>query len=202
MSTPEGSALVPLFRSGTQLRVLGELAGDPEREWSIQELARTVSAPYATVWREVDRLRALGVVTARRTGSALQVRFDDSLPYAEPLRTLLAQSYGPLPQLAEQLGQVPGVVNARIYGSWARRYTGELGPTPRDIDVLVLVEPDADPLPVYQACTRVSEGAGTTVNATVLTSDAWETDHSAFADEVRSSPQVGLLGEEYGRVLS
>lgn len=201
MPAAQEVALTPLFRSDTQFKVLGELAGSPTREWSIQELASKVGAPYATVWREVNRLRDLGVVAERRAGSAVQIRFDDSVPYAAPLRQLLAQSYGPLPELADQLREVTGIADAYIYGSWARRYAGHRGPAPRDVDVLVLVHPDADPLPVYQACARASERTGTTVNATVLTVNDWGQDSSSFAEEVRTSPQVGLLDDSYGKVL-
>jgi hypothetical protein len=92
-------------------------------------------------------------------------------------------------------------VDASVYGSWARRYAGEVGPAPGDVDVLVVISAPSDPRPVYRAGARGSERTGQPVNATVLTADDWEHGESAFVRTVRDGPRVGLLGDEFGKVL-
>ncbi|MDQ2846795.1 MAG: nucleotidyltransferase domain-containing protein, partial [Actinomycetota bacterium] len=56
----------------------------------------------------------------------------------QPLTDLMAVTYGPEPVLRELLSNIPGIQEAHIYGSWAARRSGEPGPTPRDIDVIVI----------------------------------------------------------------
>lgn len=57
---------------------------------------------------------------------------------------------------------MPGIESAYIYGSWARRYAGEPGGQPQDIDV------------------------------TVLTAAEWAAEGSGFVSYMRSSPLVPL----------
>jgi predicted nucleotidyltransferase len=66
---------------------------------------------------------------------------------SRPLTDLLTVTYGPLPVLTEELRTVPGIAKAYLYGSWAARYSGEPGPPPNDVDVLVVGDADADALP-------------------------------------------------------
>ena len=46
--------------------------------------------------------------------------------------------YGALALLPGILADVDGIEEALIYGSWAARFTGEVGADPNDIDVLVI----------------------------------------------------------------
>jgi hypothetical protein len=59
---------------------------------------------------------------------------------------LEAVTYRPLPVLTDAVRSVPGVQRAYIYGSWAARYSGEIGPVPVDVDVLVIGTADLDDL--------------------------------------------------------
>lgn len=193
-------ALAPLFRSDLQFRLLGYLAVGEHRDTTITDIAKAIDASYAAVWAEVDRLTKLGVLTQRTVGRSKVVQFSDHAPHVEPLRSILLMSYGPLPLLRERLQEVQAVREAFVYGSWARRYAGEPGPAPRDVDVLVLVEPGADAGEVHRACSRVGDETNQTINATVLTADEWESDPSSFARDVRQQPLVGVLGDAYGKV--
>lgn len=194
--------LAPLFRSDLQFRLLGYLASGVEQEASVSDLATAVDASYGATWAEVQRLLDLGVLEERRVGRSKLVRFSNDPSYAQPLRQLLLHTYGPLPLLRDHLEPLEQVRDAVIYGSWARRYVGELGRPPRDVDVLVLIAPAADPVPVYQACSRVTDATGQTVNPTVLSADAWERDDTAFATSVKQQPRIGILGDDFGRVRS
>ena len=55
--------------------------------------------------------------------------------------------------IAEEFGQVDGIGDLYVYGSWAARAAGEPGRTPNEIDVFVLGRPDRDD--VNDAATRV-----------------------------------------------
>jgi hypothetical protein len=199
VSTP---TLAPLFRSDLQFRLLGYLAAVDGREATVTELASAIDASYGATWAEVDRLLEFGALEDRRVGRSKLVRLADGPSYMVPLRQLLRQTYGPLPLLHDELGKMDGVIDAFVYGSWARRYAGEPGQGPADVDALVIVSPEADPHRVHRACSRVADKTGATVNATVLTADEWARDESAFAANVRGGSRIGILGENYGKVLT
>jgi predicted nucleotidyltransferase len=61
---------------------------------------------------------------------------------------------------------VSGITAAYIYGSWAARHEGQAGQRPvRDIDVLVLGEPDRDQL--YAALSAAEVRLARPVQATI-----------------------------------
>lgn len=95
---------------------------------------------------EAGRLVSSGLVLDRKVGPTRLLRAAVDSILARPLTELLAMTYGPLPVLTELLAAIPGVREAFIYGSWAARHSGEPGPEPNDIDVLVIGPVDLDEL--------------------------------------------------------
>lgn len=204
-----GPALAGIFRSELQLRLLGELALAGASGLSISDIARRVDGSYSNVHREVERLLELGVLEEEAVGRTRVMRLSDRVPYAAPLRQMLLMTYGPLPAMQAVLAGRPYIVEACIFGSWARRYAGEPGPPPVDVDVLLVFDPEhpefpeADALELYQAVSEANElTPGANIQATVIPLDEWTDEPSAFIRDVRDTPRVGLLGEHYAKVLS
>lgn len=65
----------------------------------------------------------------------------ESVAY-EPLRELLLRTFGPLAVVSDAFADVDGVPDLFIFGSWAVRFHGEGGGEPRDVDVLIVGDPD------------------------------------------------------------
>ena len=187
--------LAPIFRSDGQARILAELLL-PGQALTIVELAERTGLAYATVHREVMRLVEAGILAERTVGRAKVISADADSPLIAPLRQILAVVAGPVPALRAALETVDGVRSAFLYGSFAERLTGEPGPVPQDIDVMVVGTPD--PQRVYQACAHVEEQVHRPVNPTVLTPEEFS-QHSGFLETVRSRPTVHVLGERLWR---
>ena len=96
------------------------------------------------VHQEVTRLVETGLLGDRKVGTSRLVRSVRDSLLTRPLTDLLAVTYGPLPVLTRSLAGLDGVERAFIYGSWAARYSGEPGPVPGDVDVLVIGNVDPD----------------------------------------------------------
>lgn len=138
-------SLAPLFRSQHQLSILASLflyGG----EWTISELAQHAEVPMATASREVHRLVDAGLASLEPRGQLRLVRANLNLPWAGPLVELIDQTVGPIHHLRAQLDETEWAVidEAHVFGSWARRYRGEPGQQPNDLDV-VLVSSQALP---------------------------------------------------------
>ncbi|MEV6031899.1 hypothetical protein AB0L65_12155 [Nonomuraea sp. NPDC052116] len=88
--------------------------------------------------REVAKLEQAGVLGARHVGRTKLVSANRSAPFHGALRDLVTITLGPAQVLAEELASVGGVEKALVFGSWAARMTGEPGPSPVDIDLLVI----------------------------------------------------------------
>jgi DNA-binding transcriptional ArsR family regulator len=184
--------LLPLFRSENQLRLLGELFVYTGEARSISELAAVTGIPQATVSREVARLEEAGLLKSVQRGRLRLVEADDQLPYYPELRALLLKTIGPAALLGQELSGVPGIEAAFVYGSWAARYNGERGPAPRDIDVVVIGEPDLDEL--YAACRRAERELRLDVNPIVRPRAEWRRRTPGFLTDVRNGPLVAVVG--------
>lgn len=128
-----------MFRSGAQLNILGELFCGAQETYTLTELASAAETSAATVGREVERLRENGiVVVSPGPGRSKMVSANWEMPWAGDLRRILVHTGGLVPALERALGGDPRIQAAYIFGSWARRYHGEPGHFPRDIDLVVV----------------------------------------------------------------
>ncbi len=98
--------------------------------------------------------------------------------------------------LAEELGRVDGIESAFVDGSFAARMLGDAGLSPRDIDVMVLGEPDVDA--VYEACTRIEAAVHLSVDPTILTLEELA-ESSGFRENVRRGPALAVVVALYWR---
>jgi hypothetical protein len=186
----EVPALLPLLRSNFQGDLLALLLLDPEAEHSLADIARWTSANVSVVHREVERLVLGGVATDRRVGKARLIRVDPGYELIAPLTELIMRSYGPLAVLQEILGRTtsPGLIGAYIFGSWAARYSGESGRTPRDVDVLLVGAVPRDL--IFEIEREARARIGKDVNVTRIDPAEWEVASTPFVSTLRQRPLV------------
>jgi DNA-binding transcriptional ArsR family regulator len=182
--------LLPVFRSRLQGELLALLLGDPSVEWTAEDLAVRTGHPRKTVYNELSRLEDAGILSVRMIGRNKLLRADARNPYFEPLARLALMSFGPPLVIREEFGGLAATGQVFIYGSWAARYSGVQGPAPRDVDVLVIGNPDRDE--VYEAARRAEQRLGREVNTTIRTAGQWEAAQDGFTRQVRSSPLVEI----------
>lgn len=191
--------LLPLLRSRRQAEVLAAVLLDPDREWSLTELAELVGASVATVQREIKRAEEAGVVRSRRLGNTRLVRAEPGGDLTEPLAELLLRSFGPKQVLADVLRGVSGVDAAYLFGSWASRYAGERGPAPHDIDVLVIGQPDRDALD--DATSAAERRLARRVDVTIRRRTWWEKGDDSFRKEIARRPLVEIVAPVDAKVV-
>jgi predicted nucleotidyltransferase len=185
-------SILPLFRSQMQIELLGLLLLQPERSWTLQELAGGLAAPSSSVHRELGRAEQAGIVT--RDASARPHRFaaatDDG--FYEPLAALLARSVGVEQDLRAALDGQPGVLAAVIHGSWAG------GSRRPDSDIDVLVVGDIVLRDLRRHLRPIGERAGRALDLTVLTTEELQRlvrDRSSFARRILETPTIPLVGD-------
>jgi len=189
-------SLLPLLRSRMQGELLALVLLHPDREYTISELAEASGVTSTAVLREVERLSRGGIVEDRRVGRSRLVKARTDTPLYRPLSDLIAVTFGPLPLLTGALSELAGVSEAYIYGSWAARHSGEPGPPPGDVDVLIVGSPDPDAL--FDLAEHVSRRLGREVNVHRISPESWAASTTdPFLTSVRERPLVKLdLGQE------
>jgi len=187
----EPPLLAPIFRSDGQARLLSALLLADE-ELSLTALAERAGLSYPTAHREVGRLEDAGILTEREVGRTRLIRGNPESPLTSPIRDILRVTTGPVVLLAEEFGHIARIEAAFLYGSFAARAHGVPGPSPADIDLMVIGEPD--PAEIYAACQRVEQQVKRPVNPTILTR-AEAQENSGFLLHVAANPIVPILGD-------
>ena len=184
--------LLPLLRSSLVGELMAWLYLHPESSFSVTELARRFAVSQSTISREADRLAEADLLRVERRGNLRLLRAETENPLARPLTELLALTYGPASVLADLIPSLTSVDEAFIYGSWAARYSGESGPPPRDVDVLVVGDADDDDL--ADAARTAERQLGREVNIHRVSAEAWRSpDNDPFLTSVRSRPTYPLV---------
>lgn len=186
----QAPAVFPLFRSRLTAAVLVRVYVGGE-EQSVVDLAGAVGVNRGNMAREVSRLERAAVLASRRVGRTKLVRANENAPFYAPLRDLVTITLGPAAVLAEELASVEGIGQADVFGSWAARALGEPGPSPVDIDLLVVGRPDRDDL--HDAVRRGRERLGREINIVVVSPERWRSDDDAFLVELRNRPRVPVI---------
>lgn len=184
-------ALLPIFRSQNQARLLAQLYLGPSKEVSLSEVAGTLGVTPGAIHAEVERLVASGLVLDRYVGRTRLLRANTDARAARALTELLTLTFGPELVIAEEFGDLPDVQRVLIYGSWARRYEGETGPEPGDVDVMVLGHPQRDA--VYAAAERAEDRLGLPVNPTVRYPSAWQDESDALVVTAKGGAHIVVV---------
>lgn len=183
-------AAAPIFRSDQQMRILAALFEGRGAELSVSELAQATGVAVATASREVERLEEHGIVRSRNVGRSRFVSANWDMPWADALAAILAHTAGLPARVAEVLNPVRGVRSALIYGSWAARHSGEVGPPPHDIDLLVVGTASVGA--VRRALRPLEAELGVEINPVVMSELEWSSSEDPFLDEVRSRPMFAI----------
>lgn len=186
--------LLPILRSQVAGDLLALLYLHPEDEYSLTEAASATGASLNAVHYEADKLSAGGLIRTRKRGNLRLIRAVIDSPLTRPLTDLLAVTYGPLPVLTDLLAEVAGIAEAYIYGSWAARYQGEPGPTPADVDVLVIGSTDPDDLD--EIADKARDTLRRPVNIRRIRPEIWNASDPSdpFIESVKSRPLVTVVG--------
>ncbi len=184
-------ALLPVFRSQLQADILAALLLNPEREYSMTELAQRFGSPLSTVHGEVKRLTEAGLLRRRNVGRSAMVQANTGNRLVEPLAELLFLSWGPLQVIADEFAGLAGAERVLIFGSWAARYLQRPGPPPNDLDVLVVGRPTR--VSVYDAADRAQQRLAMPVNPVIRPAEAWRDAADPLVQQIQSGPIVVVL---------
>lgn len=187
-------ALLPVFRSQLQADILAALLLNPDREYSLTELAQRFGAPLSTVHGEVKRLTEAGLLRRRNVGRSAMVQANPGNRLVGPLAELLFLSWGPLQVIADEFANLDGAERVLIFGSWAARYQQRPGPPPHDLDVLVVGRPTRES--VYDAADRAQQRLAMPVNPVIRPAEAWRDTADPLIRQIRSGPFVAALAPD------
>lgn len=176
----------------TQRRLLGLLYGKPERSFYLKELLRMTGMGVATIKRELDRMRAAGMLRMNRIGNQHHYQADPSCPIHDELLAIVRKTLGYTGPIREALAPLADKIEwAFVFGSAASGKDG----TGSDIDLMIIG--DADFSAVVNALYPLQESLGREINPKIYRHSEWAdllAARDAFAGGVMTRPRLDVIG--------
>jgi DNA-binding transcriptional ArsR family regulator len=179
------TAILPIWRSDIQPIILHRLSLGVDT--TAAEIAASADLNPIVVARHVRPLVDAGIITSKQVGRAKVLRLNHEHPATIHLVALANLSVGLLSELAE-LHRIRGVRRVVVFGSWARRHNGEPGPSPRDIDVFIETDEDAEPWPIREACLAIAGRNHVAIDPTILSM----AESAGFVDAYLTGPTITI----------
>lgn len=117
-----GDTISILAKRG-RIGIIRTLRAYPDRDFTVNELARTAGVPTMTTWRAVSDLKKARFVKTRRVGNALTVRLTDDREVLKVLRLVpdTDPQLGAAKAFADMLAGQGWARECRLFGSISRR---------------------------------------------------------------------------------
>ncbi len=175
--------LAPIFRSDTQLQILGATYLEPERHFTNSELVERSRRPQPAV----ERLVEAGLLETELRSGRRNVWAATTSPIFDELHSILLKTIGPEARPASatlRTARRRARTDLRFLGG---RWHGEPGPFLRDVDLMVVGTGDVGE--IRAAADEASRTLDRDVNVTVLRATEWGRGKNQFIRHIKS----GLL---------
>ncbi len=172
---------------------MSKLVMSPDRRFYIRELAKQLDIPYGALYREVNNLVSLGILTQEKRGKITLISADKKLPYFTELKNMIMKTAGLGDLMKSALSTLNGIQYALIYGSFASAEESESS----DVDVLVVG--DLDEEDVLKAVGQLEKDVGREINYIFWSAGEFskriKSRHHLVTEIVRK-PIIMLVGDE------
>lgn len=187
------SKLDKLFGSKTRVALLTKLMLNPDRQFHIRELSKTLNIPYGMVYREIKNLASLEIINENRVGKITLISPNKSLPYFDDLKNLIIKTTGIAEPIREALSKIKGIKYALIFGSFAKGEESEAS----DIDVLIIGNVNEEK--ILKELNKAEEKTGREINHILWNEKEFlkkaRSRHHLLTD-IAGNPVIMLVGEE------
>lgn len=182
-----------LLSSRVRARLLTTFFLSPGAEKNAWELAQSLKENYSPVWKELNRLENLGILTSQPKGNSKAYRVDPTCPILSELRSIIIKTEGIGGVIRTKLGGLERVKAAFIYGSFV---TGEAD-SRSDIDLMVIGEVDLEAFATLIADAEAD--LNRPINYVIFSDIEWHEKRDReepFVMNVYHSPKIMLVGAE------
>jgi predicted nucleotidyltransferase len=182
-----------LFSSRVRVKLLTHIFNHPEEQFYARALSRQTEEHYNAVWRELNNLEHIGLLTSEQNANVRYYRLNPDFPIYDELKRIILKTSGMGQALREALDRLGAVESAFIYGSVAADEEDFLS----DVDVMLVGEVDL--LALSEVIAGLEDKVGRAVNYMALTQAELAQrllDGDPFIENVLAGPKVMLIGDE------
>ena len=186
-------ALLDLFTSRVRIKILRVFLTSYDKMFYVREVTRMIDEEVNAVRRELERLKAIGLLATEKRANRLYYKVRRDFPYYYDLLRMIGKSTGFAQKVRDYKDKL-GVVKFVMFS------TAFVQGMPADANRIDAMFVGQFKLETLQALVREHEElSGREINYTVMTEEEFEfrkKRNDAFIREVLSQPQVVVIGDE------
>ena len=177
----------------TQQKVLGLLYTQPGKSFYTKEIIRLTGMGVATIKRELDRMKAAGIISMTRIGNQHHYQASPACPIYKELLSIVKKTFGVTDVIALALAPFAERIDwAFIFGSLA---SGKETST-SDIDLMVIG--DVGFTEVVTDLYSIQATLGREINPKIYSRKEWtqmKNKKDAFINEILAKPRMDVIGD-------
>lgn len=150
------------LRSKITQQLLGFLVRQPGQEMYINEMCRRFHVDRGNLVRKLQELETEGILSSRWRGHQRYYRLNSAFPLLKEYKQILLKTFNLENALAQVLRAVPGVREALLFGSYAKRQLD------RSSDLDLLVVGDHQTIELHRAIARLQRTINRELNVISL----------------------------------
>lgn len=186
------SQIDKLFGSKTRVLILSKLVMNANSSLYIRQLSKELGLTFSVVYKEIENLKNLGLVTEERKGKLRLFTINKNSIIYDELRKLLLKTTALGQKLKSSLPELKKTKYALIYGSVARGEELETS----DVDLLIIGDISEENL--IAGIRKVEEEIGREINYILWSEKEFErrakTKHHLLT-EIADNPIIALVGD-------
>lgn len=186
-------ALHYLFTSRVRLKILDIFVPHPNEMFYVRQVTRMTGEEVNAVRRELERLKAIGLLETEERGNRLYYKTRIDFPFYYELLRMVGKTVGLGKDLIEKQTSLGRIKYAMLSGSFVK---GRV-PNPNDIDVLIVGHVELSKL--QELIRQYEAKLGHEINYTVMTEEEFnfrKNRSDAFIRSVLIQPQIVVIGNE------
>ena len=180
-----------IFKSKTRAAIFRLYFTNPEAEYYLRELERTLSTPVSMIRKELLRLEEAGIFVSRKRGNLTFFSLNKVYPLFNELKSIVLKTVGAAGLLKQALTKVKGIEASFIYGSFARAQER----AGSDIDLLIIGKIDENVL--LKEINAAEKSLKREINYTIFSQQEFlkkKKEKDAFIKELLTSQKIFLIG--------
>ena len=168
---------------------------NPDKEYYLRELERTIDFPVGNIRRELLKLESKGLFTFRRQGNLVYYSLNQKHPLFKAFKSIIFRTIGVEGELRNALRRIKGIKLAFIYGSFAKGSER----ISSDIDLFIMGNVNEEKL-----ITVISKAETTLkreINYSLYSRKDFERkkkEKDYFIKELIKEPKIFLIGDDSG----
>jgi predicted nucleotidyltransferase len=181
-----------LLSSRVRAKTLSKLLLSPGESFNAWELSQLLTENYSVVWKELNRLEKLGILTSEQVGRAKVYTANPACPFITELRSIVVKTEG-IGVILDKVLSDKDVKEAFIFGSYAS------GDADKSSDLDLLIIGNISLVELSDTISTLEEDLNRPVNYVNYTEAEWKEKlaaRDAFAVNVMNSPRIMLIRGE------